>query len=322
MTRTRLTVVGTVLVAGALVALPSAASGHTDSLFTWGYTTGESSAFLTMSKADAALAPLAVLPDSVEHVSGVEVCGESAYALDDGSGTLLTWDHATGELLSSVPISDGYESFGDLDTLADCTILTTAWGESENSWVLLSLDAATGEATLEIALVQVTDPEGYYTGVATSPDGKTYTFGVADGGPFSSEVNVGTGIQEVPLYMAGLWGAADNGEMFTSGIDYDASGALWFVQGIDAEETLYLTVFAPGADINDSAGTRVGVIPYGAPAPFVDLRSTPLAADGAPAPSPQLAATGAETPAGALLAAVILALVGLLLVLRHRRTAH
>lgn len=328
MTRSRTALVGAALaVAGALVFVPTAATGHTEFLYSWGLTGGGEaapSAFLTVSKSDAGLSPLGDLPDSVELITGTEICGDAAFAVDGEAGTVITWDHATGAVISSVPIiASGYEEFTELDALEDCTLLTLAVVEEDDSWAILSLDPVTGVTAVEFELFVIEQEDAYYTGIATAPDGTTYVFGDITGTPFWSIVDLATDIQEIPTALAGLVEVTGGSTGFTAGIDFDAAGGLWFIHGINDIETLKLAVYAAGANIGVDEPTEIGITPYGPPAaPFVDF-PTPLAVDHAvPAPAPQLAATGTELPAGVVLAAGILLLAGAALVLTRRRSAH
>lgn len=326
MPRTRLALATAALAAaGALVLTPTAATGHTDFLYSWGLTgSGDAapSAFLTVSKSDAALAPLADLPDSVGLVTGTEICADAAFAIDGDAGDVITWNHSTGALISSVPIvASGYEEFTELDALEDCTLLTLAVAEEDDSWVILSVDPVTGATTLEFNLFASGQLNFYYTGIATSPNGTTYVFGDANGSPFWSTVDFQTDTQEVPIELTGLVEVTGGSTGFTAGIDFDAAGGLWFIHGVNDTETLYLATYAAGADLSVAEPTQIGITPYGPPAaPFVDF-PTPLAVDHAAAPQPQLAATGTELPAGVVLAAGILLLAGAAIVLARRRPA-
>ena len=334
MFRSRLAFAGVAVAAAAgLVLVPSAATGHTDNLFTW-VGTDDGSGFGTTSKTDAALTALSVEAGlELEVASGVEVCNEVGYAVGgrlDGSGTpaIVTWDHSTGALLSE-PVDlwiEGGDVDGvvELDTLADCSILTIAFLEGEvPEAALVSVDLATGELAI---VADLTSSPQLPSGVATNAAGTTFVFAGDYGvnGVFTT-VDVTTGALGAPwTELGGLIEFFEGGGPLF-GVDFDASDTMWLIIGADSEETHYLVSFAAGADLATAQPTEIGSYAFEgedviASTPF------PLAAEGhtpvpAPGSEPQLAATGAELPAGIVLGAGILLLTGAALLIARRRTA-
>lgn len=332
MFRSRLAFAGVAVAAAAgLVLVPTAASGHTDNLFTW-VDTDEGAGFGTTSKTDAALTALGGDAGlEIDPATGIEICNEVGYAVGsllDGSGTpaVVTWDHNTGALLSEpveLTIADGdVDGVVELDALADCTILAIAFLDGElPEAALVSVDTLTGELTIVADLSSSPNPP---SGVATNAAGTTFVFAgdFGDDGVFTT-VDVTTGALGTWNELGGLIDFFEGGGPLF-GVDFDATGTMWLITGADSLEEYHLVSFAPGADLATAQPTDVGTYPFTdelvASPPF------PLAAEGhaavpAPAPAPQLAATGTELPAGIVVGAGILLLAGAALLTARRRAA-
>lgn len=337
MTRSTRTLAGVAATAAlALALVPSAAaSAHTDDLFTWVLTYGEDeSGFATTSKSDASLAYLgANTYGELPYVTGMEICDEVGFAVTDASNdpSYVLFDHVTGEIVKeSAPIThatlDVY-SVWEADALGDCSFLTLAdlVDEQENYYhVLLRVDIATGEATV---LVDLSDIEGWATGVATDANGVTYIFGeqFEDGTIYVAVVDIATGTvgDWEPLVSVN---ELFESNVFSMGVDFDASGALWMTVGVWNEEQYHLVALtgtgAPTARIAEDRG----ILPWSGDAGDLVVGETiPLTAEQAssppPAPGPQLANTGAGVPAGVVVAGGILLLGGAGILLLRRRTA-
>jgi LPXTG-motif cell wall-anchored protein len=177
------------LVAAATTALALTVtvpvSAHTGSLFTVAASGDTTETFASISSTNAAVSPIG---GAIPGAGGVEIFNETAYAIFE-DGHLVTWDHNTGAILTSVPLSiEGYDSFGvfALDTTTDGTLLTYArvtYTEDDalitEEWVA-SLDPATGVLTPR---VEVTDVDPFLDSLATNPvTGVTYSFVDIDDG--------------------------------------------------------------------------------------------------------------------------------------------
>ena len=337
-------VIGGVAVAAAasLALVPTAALGHTDGLFTWSYTPVGSDAggFSSVSKTDAALALLGESTlEEFPDVTGAEVCDEVGYAVgfadkvdvvESTMRAIATWDHSTGAILTGPTelTIDGQAYITDvreLDTLADCSIITLAELDGGNDWAIIEVDAATGAAEVLAELPLI---EGEYTGLATDASGVTYLFMTFAGYPYYRTVDLGAGTFGPASALDGLSDYFESSG-FTQGVDFDATGGLWAVTGVDAEEQYHLISFAAGAELGTATPTDSGVLPYEGEGLLINA-PIPLTAEGsaiqpvqpvpAPAPAqPQLAATGSELPAGiAAVALALLAAGGVMLVVRRR----
>lgn len=336
MKHSRIVLAGTaVAVAAGLALVPSAAVGHTDNLYTWAFGISEdvTGGFATTSKADASITPLAENTiDIAQEVHGVEICNEVGYAIDTAEAedpTILTWDHNTGAILTG-PIAITLDSdekvvyVVELDTLADCSVITIAYvvGEETEYPAILKVDPATGAAEVLLDLPEIDSEDDSYTGLATFA-GTTYLFLDIDGLPYVSTVTFGDSISE-PAQLEGLSNFFESSG-FTAGVDFDPTGVLWLTTGVDEEQLYHLVSFAPGVDVASATPTDVGVLPYFSggteEAPYFINAPIPLAADGAvaAAPAPQLAATGSEAPFGIAAGALALLVAGgAVLVLRRR----
>ena len=329
-----------VAAAASLALVPSAAVGHTDGLFTWSFSPVESDfgGFSSVSKTDAALALLG--EDTLEEfpqVSGAEVCNEVGYAVgyapkvDVGESTMraiATWDHSTGAILSGpTEITIDGQAYitevRELDTLADCTVITLAELDGGDDWAIIQIDAATGAAEVLVELPLI---EGEYTGLATDAAGVTYLFMTFAGNPYYRSVDLGTGTFGPAAALAGLSDYFESSG-FTQGVDFDAAGGLWAVTGVNAEEQYHLVSFAAGADLGTATPTDSGVLPYSgdgllvyAPIPLTAETSAVQPVQPLPA-GPQLAATGSELPVGIAAAALALIAAGGVALLARRRAA-
>lgn len=331
-----LVISGTAIAVAASVALlPSAAIGHTDSLFSWSYTPvgSDEGGFSSVSKTDATLALLG--EDTLEQfpqVTGTEVCNEVGIAVgqagkDDIAFPIMraiaTWDHSTGAILSGPTelTIDGLAYVTDvreLDTLADCTVITLGELDGGDDWAILEVDPATGasEVLVELPLI-----EGEYTGLATNAAGVTYLFMTFANYAYARTIDLATGTLGDSVALNGLSDFFESSG-FTQGVDFDATGNLWAVTGVNAEEQYHLVSFAAGADLGSAIPTDSGVLPYEG-AGLLIFPPIPLTAEGAAAaaPEPVLAATGSEAPLGIAAAALSLLVAGGAVFLLRRRAA-
>ncbi len=340
MTRSRILLTGSVATAAAAALLlsPVAASAHTDNLYTWAFDPQEDTGgFATTSKTDAALTLLpADTVDTTDQVTGMEICDEVGYAVAgsfEGTRTVMTWDHTTGAVLSGpVPITidsgELVQYVQELDTLADCTVITILGYDSDGSGVAIAkVDPTTGVATILVEL-PVFETESY-TGLATAPDGTTYVFVSVGDYPNVALVDFETGTIGTPVLLNGLSTYFDSSG-FTHGVDFDAAGALWAITGVDAEQRYHLVSFAADASIPSATPTDSGPYSFEVP-PFVDS-PIPLTTEGlAPTPvapvtpvepaKPVLAATGSEMPLGLAAGALALLVAGAAMFAVRRRSA-
>lgn len=326
--RTLLTGVVATAAAAAIIFAPAAASGHTDNLYTWAFFPEEDvSGFATTSKTDASLTLLPTNTDStVDQATGTEICNEVGYAVTspfEDDPQILTWDHTTGAVLTGpVDISLPGEilwEVTELDTLADCTVIAIVEFDGEGGVAIAKIDPVTGVATILVDL-PVFETE-WYTGLATSPEGKTYVFVTVGGYPNVALVDFAAGTIGVPVLLNGLSTYFESSG-FTYGVDFDASGVLWAITGVDQEEAYHLVSFAAGSSIPSETPTDIGTYDYVDP-PFVDS-PIPLNTEGlvfvAPE-EPALAATGSEAPFGIAAGALALLVAGGAALLLRRRAA-
>jgi len=334
MRHSRILVTGAVAAAAtALLLAPAAATAHTDNLYTWaddGLGDGESvGGFATTSKTDASLAFLSAgTTEAIDQATGVEICDEVGYAVSrtsDEYAGILTWDHTTGAILSGpVDIYVGNEPVYDaveLDTLADCTVISIVDFDSETGTAIAKIDPLTGEATALVDLPYFETEN--YTGLATAPDGSTYIFVTVDGYPNVALVDFSTSSIGVPVLLNGLSTYFDSSG-FTYGVDFDAAGGLWAITGVNQLEEYHLVSFAAGASLPSATPTDIGPYSYVIP-PFVDA-PIPLSTEGlAETPvapiEPALAATGSEAPLGIAAGALALLVAGGAVLTLRRRTA-
>lgn len=337
MNRRRLAATALVLSTASLLALPTAASGHTDNLYTWAFVDPESesfsSGFATTSKSDAALAFLGDQTNpTIGGVSGMEICADSGYAVGyAGEPSIVQWNHDSGAVvgepvgLSLATDPDSELFVYELDSLADCTLLTILQypGEFEAPDTAVAVvDPVSGVVTTKVLLDPLGD--GAYRGIATDPvSGVTYLFG-DDGettGYWVVNVAAGTYSDFVPTPAVPEYFSSDT---FAQGADFDAAGGLWIVMGVIQQENYRLVSFAPGADLATAEPiSSPGILPSGFQSGVTVVGTPiPLAADHTVAVKPALAATGSTTQP--LIAAALLALVGLgfaLVVASKRRIA-
>jgi len=315
--------------AAALILTPVAATGHTDNLYTWAFDPDEEiGGFATTSKTDASLALLPVeAASAIDQAVGMEICNEVGYAVtspfDDGFAGIVTWDHTTGAILTGpVEIFVGNEpvySAAELDTLADCTVISIVNYDSETGSAIAKIDPTTGAATVLVELPDYEDTD--YTGLATTPDGTTYIFVTVDGYPNVALVDFATSSIGIPVLLNGLSTYFDSSG-FTYGVDYDAAGGLWVITGVNQLEEYHLVSFAAGASLGSATPTDIGAYSYVTP-PYVDA-PIPLTAEGAAvvAPAePALAATGSEAPFGIAAGALALLVAGAAALVLRRRSA-
>jgi hypothetical protein len=318
------------LSAAALAFVPISASSHTDNLYTWAYADEESEfgSFATTSKVDAALTLLPATVD-VSLVTGTEICDDQGYAVShDGEMRLLLWDHTTGALtggtqLSMDPGDDEtvLNAVQELDTLADCTLLTLAFygNNTDSAFVAISsIDPVSGLVTPVVPLTNF--DRG---GLATDAAGTTYVFATDNVDTQVAVVNLEAGTVGPLTAMDGI-SARFQSTNFTWAADFDSAGALWLVTGIDSQQEYYLLSFPVGSDYASTQPAPSGILPYENAAPLVDEPIT-LAADHGPAiipAAPTLPDTGSEFPMGlALTALLVLGAGAVLTVTGRRRTA-
>lgn len=331
MRRSRVLTTGAIAAAAAaLVLTPVAASGHTDNLYTWAFDPGEEiGGFATTSKTDASLALLPVeTASTTDQVRGEDICNEVGYAVAgsfENERTVLTWDHTTGAVLTgpvAITIDSGelVQDVQELDTLADCTVITIIEYVSDGSGVAIAkVDPATGVATILVELPVFETEE--YTGLATSPDGKTYVFVTVGGYANVALVDFAAGDIGVPVLLNGLSTYFESSG-FIYGVDFDAAGTLWAITGVDQEEAYHLVSFAAGSSLPSETPTDIGTYDYVDP-PFVDS-PIPLNTEGVVFVAPEepaLAATGSEAPFGIAAGALALLLAGGAVLLLRRRAA-
>lgn len=337
--RTLATGVVAVAAAAAVILSPVAASGHTDNLYTWAVDPEqEIGGFATTSKSDASLALLPTdTAGTIPQVAGMDICNEVGYAVAgsfEEARSVLTWDHTTGaELTGPVEITIGsgelVQHVQELDTLADCTVITIVEYVSDGSGVAIAkVDPATGVATILVEL-PVFETENY-TGIATAPDGTTYVFLTVGDYPNVAVVDFEAGSIGTPVLLNGL-GTYFDSSGFTMGVDFDAAGVLWLITGVDVEQRYHLASFAADASIPSATPTDSGPYSFDTP-PFVDS-PIPLATEGLPpvAPvtpatpvepaKPVLAATGSELPLGLATGALALLVAGAAVFAVRRRSA-
>ena len=330
MRRSRIVLTGAVAAAAsaAIILTPVAASSHTDNLYTWAQDSEEEvGGFATTSKTDASLALLEVNTESIaSNVGGAEVCNEVGYAVNspyEGYASIFTWDHTTGAILSDpVDIHVGnepaYQAI-ELDTLADCTVISILVFDSETGTAIAKIDPATGDSTVLVTLPFFEDQE--YTGLATAPNGSTYIFMTVDNYPNVALVDFESGTIGTPVLLNGLSTYFDSSG-FTMGVDFDAAGGLWAITGVDQEEVYHLISYAAGESIPSATPTDVG--PYSYVNPPIVNSPIPLTAEGAAvvAPAePALAATGSEAPFGIAAGALALLVAGAAALVLRRRSA-
>lgn len=333
MRRSRILVAGAVAAAAAVLLAPAAATAHTDDLYTWAYDPvgSDTGGFATTSKTDASLT---LLPedtlDIIGNVHGSEICNEEGYAagwLHEDSGStpvVLTWDHTTGAIKTgpteiSFPEGHLIEDMAELDTLADCSVITlTRITNADFDWAIAKVDPATGQATVLVEL-PVFETE-WCTGLATAPDGQTYVFVTIDAYPNVALVDLAAGTVGTPVLLNGLTTYFDGSPGFTAGVDFDASGVLWAITGVDQLAQYHLVSFDSGVSLPSATPTDIGDYAFELP-PFVNA-PIPLTTEGLAFVSPEepaLAATGSEAPIGIAAGALALLVAGgVVLVLRPR----
>lgn len=310
------------LVAAATTALALAAtapvSAHTGSLFTF----VQDSQFATVGAADASLTPLG--PVQSFGTSGLDILGDTAYALNarySTTNTLYTWNHSTGEVISSTELTDapGYNfnsGVWGLDVKSDGTILAFAEQMTGNDdygvWVVsISTD---GVVTPRVELNDLAFSGLAMNAIATDPtDGATYVFLYnSDGSPQYVSVDLTLGTHSALVALAATRTALGDGSI--AGADFDPSGTLWFYYGaFDADTVLASSTgefgASMGAVVSGSAGT----------AEAANLAYDPAAAV-IPA-APQLPSTGVDAAALVMGAIALFGAGAIALLILRRRTA-
>lgn len=319
------------LVAAAALALATAvavpASSHTGSLFTVAPIIETPNAqFATINATTAAISPLG--PTSTAGMNGIEIVNETGYAItyediDDDTTlhSISTWDHTTGTLLSSVPISLGVAGLitevEGLDSLPDGTLIAYVYAEVEDGefdvpeiWIA-SINPTTGLATFLVEITDLDDEDFFTNSLATNPvTGITYGFiDYDDGDPLVITLDLVAGTHSAPVLLSGL--VDEFGEGYVAGADFDTAGTLWF----------YYVVFGDG-DTSVLASTSGTIDASSVPATFAELTQFANLQNLAYDPYvPQLAATGVPVLAVAAGGAALLGAGALALFARRRRAA-
>lgn len=313
------------LALGTAAAVP--ASSHTGSLFTVGSVLESPGAqFATINATTAVITPLG--PSLTQDVNGIEIVSETGYAItdeeiDDDSSlySISTWDHTTGALLTSVPITLSVPglvtSVEGLDSLPDGTLIAYVYadvldGEFEvpEVWVA-SIDPATGVATFLVDITDLDTGNLYTDSLATDPlTGVTYAFiDYDDGDPLVMTLDLVGGTHTVPVLLSGI--VDEFGEGWVAGSDFDTAGTLWFYYIVFGEGDTALLASASGAiDAATAPATSVELPQNG------DLQN--LAYDPY---VPQLANTGYPVILVGAAGAALLGAGAIALVSRRRRTA-
>ena len=332
--RTRLAAgTGVVAIAAAIALAGSApASAHSGQFFTSAFLGDVGPGFATISQTDATLA---YLPQVAEvGVSAVEIWNEAGYAIN-GEGqdndTLLFWDHTTGAITGTAPITldplffDGafINTVRALDTtkgssLPDGTILTLAeinFGEEVNEGLWLSsIDSTTGVLTPLVDLTgyidEFEDAEGddlFIDSLATDPTtGITYVLvDFDDGTPQYLAVDIANDFVAPPAPLPGVNAILGDGYMM--GADFTDTGVLHYFYSVFGEGEPRVFASLSAAITANPAGVFSGILG--------DVSTPALAYD----PAPKLAATGLNFVNPAIAALALLGLGGAVVVISRRR---
>jgi len=296
-------------------AAASTAAGEPDGLYSASDSgEGVGNGFVQLDKTDATATTLGPVSD-VYVFTSVEVVNGLGYAIGYADGGeeapdvsyVFTWDITTGAVLTSVAATLNGEPSSELealDTTNEGVLLTYAYAD-ESQWVA-SIDPTTGIVTLLVNTDAATD-DRIFEGIATNPvTGITFALADYDNGvPAYSPIDFATGTFGESVVFEQI--AEDLGSGWFIEGDFDATGVLWFTYsngvartdgpaevGVDATELGEPDIYSKAITVGQTV-----VLP-------------------APAPEPQLAATGFDVAplfggAGVLLAAGL----GLLLVRRR-----
>lgn len=294
---TTIALIGLLAVTGA--ATSATAAGEVDGLYSVdGETDGQ---FLQLDKTDATPTPVGTATalyefDAIEVVDGVGYAIGLIFGPDDQTGdddvlAVFTWNITTGAVLTTVPLTGALPINGvyALDTRLDGVLLTYAEFENGDNDIdsIASVNPVTGLTTPLIDLDLVEDGR-IFEGIATNPvDGITYALADYDDSlPAASPIDFGTGLIGDSIIYEEI--AATIGGGYIVEGDFDATGVLWFTySGAGVSRTNAPIEVAVEAtelgdpDINGKAIT-VGSISPAAPAPEPELAATGLASDAAP----------------------------------------
>lgn len=321
----RLSLAGIAAIAlSAAVAVP--ASGHTGHLFTAVSPTDEVDGYFgTIDPVTAAVSPL---PTALAvGFDGIEIVGETGYAIEMTNGeprtfSLTTWDHTTGALLGTVPISlpvaGLITSVEGLDALPDGTLIAYVYANVEDGefdvpqiWVA-SISPTTGLLTFLVDISDLDNEDLYTDSLATDPvTGVTYGFiDYNDGDPLVITLDLVGGTYTGPVVLTAL--RDEFGDGYVAGADYDTAGTLWFFYSPFGDgET---AVLASAAGVIDDTTESVTV--------SADLTQDVSIQNLAYDPYvPQLAATGFPALAVGAVGLALLGAGGLAVIGRRRRTA-
>ncbi|MDH6180268.1 hypothetical protein M2152_000450 [Microbacteriaceae bacterium SG_E_30_P1] len=310
-----LALVASFAVGGA--AASASAAGEPDGLYsTSSPGEGAANGFVQLDKTDATATPVGPVSDTYFFLS-VEVVNGLGYAIgyeadaEDAPFQVFTWDITSGAVLTAVvataPI-DGEFSLEALDT-TNAGVLLTYLQSGDIEW-LASIDPATGVVTPLVDLD--TAPDGrIFEGIATNPvTGVTYLLADYDDGiPAYSSIDIATGGFGESVFFPQFAETLGSG-WFSEG-DFDATGTLWFTYSGDVGV----------ARTDGPAEVGVDAVELGDPdivSKAITIGQTVVAP--APAPEPQLAATGFPVAPVVGGAAVLLAAGLGMIVLRRRAT--
>jgi hypothetical protein len=323
---------GVVAIAAALALVGSApASAHSGQFFT-NAASGESGGFATISQTDAGIT---LLPDlSGQYASAVEIYNEVGYAIAGGgeqTGTLYFWDHTTGAVTDSRPLTLDPE-FSDVafivevfaldttkgSTLPDGTLLTIVRINfddeeiNEGIW-LSSIDPTTGIVSPLLDLTGYVNDFDLFLHVdslATDPmTGITYLLtDFDDGTPLYSAVDFVGGTVADPVALPGVQDVLGDG--YILGADFTDVGVLFFFYTLGGEGSEDVFASLTGAITANPSAVAIGAVDDDA----VSTRA--LAYD----PAPRLADTGANLVNPAIAALALLGFgAAVVIVSRHRR---
>ena len=339
---TRFTSVALLATGLLLLGTPTAAFAHTDGLYSWA-NTGDDGTFATVDKSDAQLEAILALA-SPDQVTGMEICDENGYAVGylEGDAFVLGWNHSTGEVSDGPTLLTADPTFWagsdqvtvtqivELDTTADCTLLSIAEFEivadqdTYTVWAVSTVDPETG-LTEQVVVIPPFTQDLNYTSVATDPlTGITYLFLEVENDLAFVVLDLAGGTMSSLSGLNGVTGHFSS-DGFPQGADFDAAGTLWLIAQIDdLEQYRLLSLAGPAANLESTAPTDIGSLPYIQMEPInVDI-PVPLTVDPAEVPvlvpDPVLPATGASDAGIGYLGAALL-VAGLFVAFSRQRTA-
>lgn len=286
--------IGVIAVAGS--ATTASAAGEIDGLYS--VDSESSGQFLQLDKSDASATPVGASSalyefDAVEVVDGLGyavgvILGPDDQTGDDDVLAVFTWNITTGAVLTAVPLTAALPINGvyALDTRLDGVLLTYAEFENGDNDIdsIASVNPVTGLTTPLIDL-DLVDDSRIFEGIATNPvDGITYALADYDDGlPAASPIDFGTGLIGDSIIYEEV-ATSIGGGYFVEG-DFDATGVLWFTySGAGVSRTnAPVEVAVEATELGDpdivSKAITVGSISPAAPAPEPELAATGLSAE-------------------------------------------